>query len=192
MSMYAVVKTGGKQVKLEKGMTEVVEKLDTPVGGTVTFTPIFVSDDGKALVGGDIAGVTVTAEIVEHFKGDKQIVFKFKKRKGYKRLKGHRQDQTRIRVTEINMAGEEAPKKAPAKKAAPKAEVAPAAAVEAPVEATVSTPAEKPAAKKPAARKPAAPKAEKAATAEKPAAKKPAARKPAAKKETPAEPAESE
>jgi large subunit ribosomal protein L21 len=184
MSMYAVVKTGGKQVKLEEGTTEVVEKLDTPVGGTVTFTPIFVSDDGKALVGGDVAGVTVTAEVVEHFKGDKCIIFKFKKRKGYKKLKGHRQQQTRIRVTGISLTGE-APKKAAAKKPEPKAEAA--AAVETKVATPVEKPvAEKPAAKKPAARKPAAPKAET------PAAKKPAARKPAAKKETPAEPAESE
>lgn len=179
--MYAVVKTGGKQVKLEKGMTEVVEKLDTPVGGSVTFTPLFVSDDGKALTGAEVAGVTVTAEVVEHFKGDKQIVFKFKKRKGYKKLKGHRQDQTRICVTDIAFG--EAPKKAAAKKPAAKAE----AAAEAP--AAVETPAEAPAKKPAAPKKPAAAKkpAAKAETAEKPAAKKPAAKKSAAKKETPAD-----
>jgi large subunit ribosomal protein L21 len=176
--MYAVVKTGGKQLKLETGMTEVVEKLDAPVGGTVTFSPLFVSDDGKALVGGDIAGATVTAEIVEHFKGDKVIVFKFKKRKGYKVTKGHRQQLTRIKVTDISLTG--------AKPAAKKA-----AAVEAPAETAAVTEAPaKPAAKKPAARKPAAPKAAaKTDTGDAPA-KKPATRKPAAKKEAPAEPAE--
>ncbi len=191
--MYAVVKTGGKQVKLEKGMTEVVEKLDAPVGGTVTFTPLFVSDDGKALAGSEAAGVTVTAEVVEHFKGDKQLVFKFKKRKGYKKLNGHRQAQTRIRVTDIAVG--EAPKK-PAAKAAPKAEAEAAAApvaVEAPAKkpaAKIAAKAKPEAAEKPTAAKKAAPKA-KAEAAEKPAEEKPKrTRKPAAKKEAPAEPAE--
>jgi large subunit ribosomal protein L21 len=206
--MYAVVKTGGKQVKLEKGMTEVIEKLDAPVGATVTFTPIFVSDDGKALVGGDIAGVTVTAEIIEQFKGDKQIVFKFKKRKGYKKLRGHRQNLTRIRVTDIVFGS--APKKAAAKAEAPVAKVEaavkpaakpaakkpaaakPAAAKAAPKAAAPKAAAAKPAARKAApkaaAAKPAAKPAAKKPAAAKPAAKKPAAKKPAPKKDTPAEP----
>jgi large subunit ribosomal protein L21 len=175
--MYAVVKTGGKQVKLEKGLTEVVEKLDGAVGDSVTFTPLFVSDDGKALVGADVASALVTAEIVEHFKGDKAIIFKFKKRKGYKVTKGHRQQLTRIRVTDIALESGAKPKKA----AAAKAE-APADTAEAPAEAP---------AKKPAAKKPAAAKAKAAPKAEKAPAKKPAARKPAAKKEdNPAETAE--
>jgi large subunit ribosomal protein L21 len=196
--MYAVVKTGGKQVKLEKGMTEVVEKLDTPVGGTVTFTPLFVSDDGNALVGSDVASAVVTAEVVEHFKGEKQIVFKFKKRKGYKKLKGHRQDQTRIRVTDIALSGGEAPKKPAAKKTAPKAAAPEAAAAgEMPAVIAPQTSADMPVEEKPKrTRKPAAPKAEGEAKATKAkdeaVAEKPKrTRKPAAKKEdTPAESAE--
>ena len=65
----------------------------------------------------DLASATVTAEVVEHFKGDKAIIFKFKKRKGYKRLKGHRQELTRVRISDVALA---APKKA--KKAAKKVE----------------------------------------------------------------------
>ena len=159
--MYAVVKTGGKQLKLETGMTEVVEKIDTPVGGTITFTPLFVSDEGNALVGGDVSGATVTAEVIEHFKDDKVVVFKFKKRKGYKVTQGHRQQKTRIRVTDIALTGE-APKKAAAKKPA-KAEAAEAKADTAVVETPVEAPVEKPKrTRKPAAKKdpPAEPSAE--------------------------------
>lgn len=197
--MYAVVKTGGKQVKLETGATEVVEKLDGAVGDSITFAPLFISDEGKALVGEDVASALVTAEIVEHFKGEKQIVFKFKKRKGYKRTKGHRQELTRIKVTDIALSGGK-----PAKKAAAAKAEAPEAAVEAPAEkkpaaakkpsapkkaaeAKTAAPAEK----KAPAKKPAAPKAAEAKTAapaeKKAPAKKPAAKKPAAKKEAPAE-----
>lgn len=164
--MYAVVKTGGKQLKVEKGMTEVVEKLDVPVGSSVTLTPLFVSDEGKALVGAEVSSATVTAEVVEHFKGDKVVIFKFKKRKGYKVKKGHRQNLTRILVTDISLTGAKA-----TKAAAAKAETA-----------------AKPAAKKaPVAKKPAA----KPAAAKKPAAaRKPAAKKPAPKKKSPADSAE--
>ncbi len=162
--MYAVVKTGGKQVKLEKGTTEAIEKLDAAVGSTVTFTPIFIADGEKALVGAEASSAVVSAEIVEHFKDAKVVIFKFKKRKGYKVKKGHRQQKTLIRVTDISM---EAPKGA---------------------KAAATKPAARPAPKKPAA-KPAAP-AKKAAATKAPAAKRPAAKKPAAKKQTPAESAE--
>ncbi|MGB4592671.1 MAG: 50S ribosomal protein L21 [Coriobacteriia bacterium] len=172
--MYAIVKTGGKQLVVEKDAVVVVEKIDAPVGESVTLPAIFVAD-GDTVVYGDAASTAlVTAMVVEHFLGEKQIVFKFKKRKGYKRLKGHRQPQTALLITEVSLTG--------AKKAAPKkAEKA----VEAP--ATEVAAAEKPAAaKKPAAKKPAAPKAE-AAAEDTPVAKTPAARKPAAKKADEAE-----
>jgi len=124
--MYAVVSTGGKQLKVEKGAEAVVEKLDAAVGDTVTFDVLFVADEGSITAGSDAASATVTAEVVEHFKGDKQLVFKFKKRKGYKRTKGHRQQQTRVVITEIATSGgaKKAAKKAekPAEKPAPKAE----------------------------------------------------------------------
>ncbi len=168
--MYAVVATGGKQARVETGAVTVFEKLDAAVGEAVTLPALFVADGDSVLVGADAAAVTVTGTVVEHFKGDKQIVFKFKKRKGYKRTKGHRQLQTAVMINEIAVA---APKKAAkaVKAEEPVAEVA----------------AEKAPAKKPAAKKPAAPKAAKteAAAEETAPAKKPAAKKPAAKKTAP-------
>jgi len=130
--MYAVVATGGKQLKVAAGDEVVVEKLDAPVGETVTFSVIFLADEGEITVDADaLASASVTAEVLEHFKGEKAVVFKFKKRKGYKRLKGHRQNLTRVRITDVAAA---APKKkaAPRKKAADKVEEP----AEAPVEAT--------------------------------------------------------
>lgn len=157
--MYAIVSTGGKQLKVEKGTVAVVEKLDAAVGDVVTFDVVFVADGDTVITDSDqLASATVTAEIVEHFKGEKQIIFKFKKRKGYKRLKGHRQPQTRVRVTEIKAVG------GPAK----------ATKAEKPAKVKVETPAKTEAAPKKAEAKPAAKKA-----AEKPAAK--AEAKPAAK-----------
>ncbi len=104
--MYAVVSTGGKQLKVEKGTEAVVEKLDAAVGETVTFDVLFVADDDAIVTGADaLASASVTAEVVEHFKGDKVVVFKFKKRKGYKRLKGHRQLQTRVVITDVSLSG---------------------------------------------------------------------------------------
>jgi len=150
--MYAVVSTGGKQLKVEKGTIAIVEKLDAAIGEAVTLDVLFVADGDDIVVGSDAAAATVTVEIVEHFKGEKQLIFKFKKRKGYKRTKGHRQNLTKVLVTDIATSGgakKAAAKKAepktaepktaepkakvaakPAKKAEPKVEVAKAAAVE--------------------------------------------------------------
>jgi len=128
--MYAVVSTGGKQLKVEQGVEAVVEKLDAAVGDRVTLDVLFVSDGSDMRVGDSASSAIVTAEVVEHFLGEKVTVFKFKKRKGYKRLTGHRQPQTRIRVTEIEMGA--APAKA-AKKPVAKAEKPKPAAEEKPV-----------------------------------------------------------
>ena len=125
--MYAVVATGGKQLRVAKDDVVVVEKLDVPVGESVTFDVLMVADgDNLAIAPEDVAAAVVTAQVVEHFKGDKAVIFKFKKRKGYKRLKGHRQEQTRVRITDVALT---APKKAASKK---KAET------EAPVEAEIA------------------------------------------------------
>jgi len=120
--MYAIVATGGKQLKVAAGDVVVVEKLDAAVGESVTFDVIFLADDDQIVVDpAELASATVTAEVVEQFKGEKCIIFKFKKRKGYKRLKGHRQNLTRVLITEIITAEGAKPKaKAPAKKAADK------------------------------------------------------------------------
>lgn len=107
--MYAIVATGGKQVKVAVGDVVAVEKLDAAVGDKVTFEVIFIADDDKVISdSAALASASVTGEVVEHFKGEKALIFKFKKRKGYKRLKGHRQDLTRVRITDVSAA----PKKA--------------------------------------------------------------------------------
>jgi large subunit ribosomal protein L21 len=132
--MYAVVSTGGKQLKVETGSEAVVEKLDAPIGETVKFDVLFVADGDTVMASPEaVASAVVTAEVLEHFKGDKQVVFKFKKRKGYKRLKGHRQDQTRVRITDIAVSGGSAkPAKKAAAKPEPKGVDAPVAEVKAP------------------------------------------------------------
>jgi large subunit ribosomal protein L21 len=195
--MYAVVKSGGKQHKIEVGETFSVELIDAAPGAVITLPALLVNDGEKLFTGDDAKNATVTAEVLGHGKADKVLVFKFRKRKGSKKLKGHRQQLTLVKITDIALAGakkavkaEAATRKPAAKK--PVAVKAEAAVKKAPVTKKVDA-AEKPAAKKPAAKKPAAkkPAAKKAVATKKPAAAKPAAKKPAAKKTTkPAESAE--
>ena len=111
--MYAVVNTGGKQAKVEVGTIVAVEKLNDEVGSTVSLPVIFIADgDNVMATAAELEGASVTAEVMEHFKGEKQIVFKFQKRKGYKRTKGHRQNLTAIRITDITLPGGTKPAKA--------------------------------------------------------------------------------
>ena len=115
--MYAIVATGGKQLKVEAGDVVTVEKLDAAAGENVTFDVIFLADDDTIVVDpAELASAKVTGEVLEHFKGEKAIIFKFKKRKGYKRLKGHRQQLTKVRITDILAQEKAAPKKAVAEK----------------------------------------------------------------------------
>jgi large subunit ribosomal protein L21 len=97
--MYAIVKTGGKQYRVEKGQTLLVERLRGEAGDKVELEPILYRSDD--VVFGDLTGVTVDAEIVEHLRGPKLRVFKFKPKRGYKRRTGHRQELTRIRIADI-------------------------------------------------------------------------------------------
>ena len=145
--MYAIVKTGGKQYTVKPGDVFDVEKLAGEAGDTVDLPVIFLND-GTSIVtdAAALADVKVTAQILEQHKGDKQLVFKFKKRKGYKRTKGHRQQLTKIAITNVNGETAEAPK--------PKA--APAAKQEAPAEEAPVAEAEAPAAEAPVAEAPAA------------------------------------
>lgn len=103
--MYAVVATGGKQYKVEEGDVLEVEKLEGDVGAAVKL-PVVLLADGKTAVtdAKKLAAASVDAEIVEQFKGDKVVIFKFKKRKGYKRTRGHRQNLTRLRITKLSEA----------------------------------------------------------------------------------------
>ena len=106
--MYAVIETGGKQYRVAPGETVQVETLTGEPGDTVEFDRVLaVVDDSNALfVGGDLAKALVRGTIVEHGRGDKVIVFKFKRKKQYKRTIGHRQNYTAVRVDEfVEQAG---------------------------------------------------------------------------------------
>ncbi|GHF20478.1 50S ribosomal protein L21 [Kordiimonas sediminis] len=113
--MFAVVKTGGKQYRVNEGDVIKVEKLDGEVGKNVTLDQILMVGDDKAVTVGEplVAGAKVTAEVLEQKKDKKIVVFKKKRRHNYRRKKGHRQEVTVLRVTKIAKA---AAKKAPAKK----------------------------------------------------------------------------
>ena len=172
--MYAVIKTGGKQYRVSPGDVIVVEKLLGEAGAKVKLDHVLmVGEDGKdPEVGAPlISSAAVNCEVLDQSRSDKVIVFKKKRRQGYKRTKGHRQEQTVLRVLDIN--GKGAVKAAPKKAAAPKDEAPKAKAEE---KAT----AEKPVKKEAKAKAP----AKKKAAAAKPDAKKkaPAKKKAAAKK----------
>jgi len=157
--MYAIVDIAGQQFKVEKDQKLFVHRLEVEEGKKVSFDKVLLIDTGSKVSVGDpvVKGASVDAKVISHMKGDKILVFKKKRRKGYQKLNGHRQYLTQIQIEGI------LEKVATAKKetAASKKEEAPAAKA--------------PAAKKPAAK--AAPKAAPKAEAE----KKPAAKKPAAK-----------
>lgn len=100
--MYAIVTTGGKQYKVAKGDVIDVEKLDAQPGDVVKLDVLLLSD-GKKLTtdASELASLKVSCKVVEQFKGKKELVFKFKKRKRYSRLKGHRQNLTRLEVSSL-------------------------------------------------------------------------------------------
>ena len=103
--MYAVIQTGGKQYRVEPGKTVVVEKLAGEEGGAVVFDQVLLvsSGDGANVTVGKpfVSGAKVTGEIVEQGRGDKLVVFKFRRRKNYVRKNGHRQDYTAVKIAEI-------------------------------------------------------------------------------------------
>ena len=103
--MYAIVKTGGKQYKVEPGTVVSIEKLDAEIGDEVELPVIFFADGDSIEADPEKAAATkVTAEVLDQYKGKKQLVFKFKKRKGYKKLKGHRQQLTKVRILSVGDA----------------------------------------------------------------------------------------
>ena len=107
--MYAIVSTGGKQYKVSADDVITVEKIEGEVGSTVELPALFLND-GKDIVtsADELAGVRVTAEILEQFKGEKQIVFKFHKRKRYRRKNGHRQQLTKLKITGVETGAAQA------------------------------------------------------------------------------------
>ena len=103
--MYAIVKTGGKQYRVEKGQTLLVERLPDEAGATVALQPVMFRSDDVVFAPDALAKVRVDAKIVEHIRGEKLRVFKFKPKRGYKRRTGHRQELTRLEVTQIKGPG---------------------------------------------------------------------------------------
>src|SRR4051812_4061334 len=100
--MYAIVKTGGKQYRVEKGQKLLVERLREDEGATVKLEPLLVRSDDIAF-GDAVAKATVSAKILGHERGPKLRVFKFKPKRGYKKLNGHRQELTRLEITDIKV-----------------------------------------------------------------------------------------
>ncbi|MBK7997835.1 MAG: 50S ribosomal protein L21 [Verrucomicrobia bacterium] len=101
--MYAVIETGGKQYRVAPGDTLEVERLETEAGKPFTFDRVLlVANDGKVSVGTPtVASAKVVADVTEHLRGEKKIAFKMKRRKGYHRTVGHRQELTRVKITDI-------------------------------------------------------------------------------------------
>ena len=119
--MYAVIKTGGKQYKVEAGVTLKVEKLLGEVGSKLVIDKVLMIADGETTTIGAplIAGATVNATVVSHGRADKVMIFKFRRRKHYRKTQGHRQSFTEIQIGEILAAGAAAkPAKAKAIKSA--------------------------------------------------------------------------
>src|SRR5207302_9514980 len=101
--MYAIVKTGGKQYRVQQGESLLVERLPADDGATVTLQPLLYVDGDNVVDGEDIGQVTVEARIVAHERGPKLRVVKFKPKRGYKRRNGHRQDLSRIEITSLKL-----------------------------------------------------------------------------------------
>jgi len=155
--MYAVVKTGGKQYRVAKDDTILVEKLDADEGQIVTLSDVVLLGEGDKVTVGTpvVANASVEARVVSQTRGPKIIIFRRKRRKNHRRTQGHRQNLTLLKITDINTSGNKAA--VPAKKAAAKAEAKPVAK-----KAAAKTEA-KPVAKKAAAKTEAKPAAKKAA-----------------------------
>ena len=103
IEMYAIVEIAGQQMKVEKGRKIYVHRLQNAEGETVVFDKVLLVDDEGAVKVGTpgVEGASVTATVVEHVKGDKVLVFKKRRRKGYQKMNGHRQYMTKIQIEEV-------------------------------------------------------------------------------------------
>lgn len=140
--MYAIVEIAGQQFKVEKDQKLFVHRLEGEEGNKVSFDKVLLIDNGSKVSVGDpvVKGAAVAAKILSHVKGDKVLVFKKKRRKGYQKLNGHRQYLTQIHIEGITEKSKASEPKAAAKVAEPKAAAAKTA--------SAKKPAAKPAAKK--------------------------------------------
>jgi large subunit ribosomal protein L21 len=102
--MYAIVEVGGKQYKVEKDGTVYVPRLSADVDSTVTFDRVLLmaNGDDTSIGSPSIDGASVSATVLEHVKADKVLVFKKKRRKRYKVMRGHRQQYTRVKINELS------------------------------------------------------------------------------------------
>ncbi len=120
--MYAVIETGGKQYRVQEGDIITIEKIKAEVGETVAFDKVLVLSDGNDVkVGTPYLDAAVTGSVVEHGKGQKVIIFKYKAKKDYRKKQGHRQPYTMVKIESLTGA---APKKEEAPKAAAEEEKA--------------------------------------------------------------------
>jgi large subunit ribosomal protein L21 len=103
--MYAVIQTGGKQYRVAEGETLRVEKLTATPGDKLSFSPLLFADDGGNVQVGkpEVSGVKVEAEVINQGKGDKIVVYKYKRRKSYRRKTGHRQPFTALKIVSIKV-----------------------------------------------------------------------------------------
>ncbi len=101
--MYAIIETGGKQLKVEEGQTIYIEKLQAEPGESVTFDKVLFVGGDQVKVGQPLVdGATVTAKVDDHGRGKKVVIFKFKAKKNYRRKQGHRQPFTKVTIEKIN------------------------------------------------------------------------------------------
>jgi large subunit ribosomal protein L21 len=102
-AMYAVIQAGGKQYRVAPGDKVRVESIPVEVGGDIELNGVVavMNDEGKLLAGNDLSGAKVLAKVTNHGRGDKIIVFKFKRKKQYKRTIGHRQDFTELTIGDV-------------------------------------------------------------------------------------------
>ena len=101
--MYAVLETGGKQYRVSAGDTLEVERIAAEAGQSVRLDRVLlVNNDGKVSVGAPlVSGAAVTADVVEHIRGEKKVIWKMRRRKGYHKKQGHRQELTVLKIKEI-------------------------------------------------------------------------------------------
>jgi large subunit ribosomal protein L21 len=101
--MYAIVEIAGKQFKVTQDQHLYTPQLNVEAGSAITFDQVLLLEDGEGLVVGTptVAGVKVTGKVLDHVRGDKIIVFKKKRRKGYKKTQGHRQNYTKVLIEHI-------------------------------------------------------------------------------------------
>ncbi len=120
--MYAIVEIAGQQFKVEKDQKIYVHRLDAKEGDKVTFNNVLLTDDeGKVNIGTpNVLGAEVVAKVLSHMRADKVKVFKKKRRKGYQKLNGHRQDMSNIEIQSISLNGKKVTAKKEVKKAEPK------------------------------------------------------------------------